>query len=214
MRMFEQIVFVAMVSGRDIAHDSAFNPSLFGTKRYTQLKDMFVALYSEDEFYDFYGYGCYCLSLGDRPMSANSFQRQPVDEKDSHCYQYALCNKCAKIDNDHTCISEMTNYGFNVDENSKEITCKNKSGCKRSICECDKAFVLGAAEAMKKHKPENSIWNEPHRFDYNDKCTAERTNPASKGVTMQCCGAPGHRVPYNDNHTCCPDGIARNVGTC
>lgn len=210
--MFEQIVLVAMVSGRDTSGDH-FNPNQYGVKRYTQLKGMFLSLYSESDFLDFYGYGCYCLSLGDRPMSANSFARTPVDEKDNHCYQYALCNKCAKIDNDKTCISEMTTYGYSVDNG--EITCKNKEpGCKRSICECDKQFVLGAAEAMKKHKPENSIWNEPNRFDYNDRCTGPPSIGGGRS-TAQCCGLPGKKVPYNANTAeCCTDGIARNVGTC
>lgn len=79
-------------------------------KRWKQVKGMFLALYEKSDLYDFYGYGCYCLSLGDRPMSGSTFGRPPVDAKDSHCYDWQQCNKCARIDEGSDCISELTNY--------------------------------------------------------------------------------------------------------
>lgn len=71
---------------------------------------MFLSLYSKQDLYNFYGYGCYCLNLGDRPMSGSTFGRPPVDEKDRHCYDLQQCNKCAKIEHGSQCLSELTNY--------------------------------------------------------------------------------------------------------
>ena len=83
-------------------------------RRWAQVKGMFLSLYSKRDLYDFYGYGCYCLSLGDRPMSGNTFGRTPVDAKDTHCYNWQQCAKCAKVDHGSDCLSELTNYNVST----------------------------------------------------------------------------------------------------
>lgn len=79
-------------------------------RRWSQVKSMFLALYDKQDLYDFYGYGCYCLNLGDRPLSGITFGRTPIDMKDTHCFKWQQCTACAKIDEGSDCISEMTNY--------------------------------------------------------------------------------------------------------
>ena len=38
-------------------------------RRYNQFKTMFQHFYSNEQLAKTYGYGCYCLNLGDRPLS-------------------------------------------------------------------------------------------------------------------------------------------------
>ena len=45
-----------------------------------------------------HGYGCYCLNLGDRPLSSSTHGVDARDEIDQLCESWSTCNKCAGVD--------------------------------------------------------------------------------------------------------------------
>ena len=49
---------------------------------------MFLKYYDYSDLVYIYGYGCYCLNLGDRPLSGQMTGVLPVDGKDRHCFEY------------------------------------------------------------------------------------------------------------------------------
>ena len=60
----------------------------------------------------FWGYGCNCLSLTDRPMSSPG-RGQPVDDLDRLCHQYKQCQKCAQRIHGKSCIGEKVSNNNN-----------------------------------------------------------------------------------------------------
>ena len=85
------------------------------------------------------------------------------------CFRWTKCNRCVLLDYGPTCLAEITNYIFEVDELSNEIKCLDPfveappdpgswysgfgpgevPGCRRSICECDKSQILALKEFFK-----------------------------------------------------------------
>ena len=59
-----------------------------GEKRYSQFREIFLHYYEQADLMNVYGYGCYCLNLGDRPLSGIMTGVYPVDDKDRHCFEF------------------------------------------------------------------------------------------------------------------------------
>ena len=77
------------------------------------------------------------------------------------CFRWTKCTRCVLFDYGPTCLSEITQYSFEVSDTG-EITCLDEyvpapegeiswhqgygpgevPGCRRAVCECDKAEVL------------------------------------------------------------------------
>jgi hypothetical protein len=55
-----------------------------------------------DEKY-YWGYGCHCLFLGDRPMTEMG-KGKPVDALDRVCRTYKDCQKCVREKHGDDCI--------------------------------------------------------------------------------------------------------------
>ena len=66
-----------------IPADPAVNP--FMPKRYSQFQAMFKHFYTNAQLMKTYGYGCYCLNLGDRPLAGVMTGVYPVDDKAQSC---------------------------------------------------------------------------------------------------------------------------------
>ena len=80
-------------------------------RRYKQTYGMFKRFYTFDQWIKIYGYGCYCLNLGDSPMSGSTHGVSAVDDTDRHCQKWTRCNKCASIDTGNKeCKPETVNY--------------------------------------------------------------------------------------------------------
>ena len=79
-------------------------------------------------FLQLYGYGCYCLNLGGSPMSGlNELNGvKPMDDIDRTCFHWTRCNRCAAIDYGEKCKAEDRSYDFEIDPDTKDITCKGK----------------------------------------------------------------------------------------
>merc|ERR1712227_1184232 len=55
---------------------------------------------------NYWGYGCHCFHLGDRPMTDDKPMPfgMPKDELDSQCRVYKQCQKCARMYHGDDCI--------------------------------------------------------------------------------------------------------------
>ena len=84
------------------------NPFL--PRKMVQLSSMFQYRHGMQNYLKTYGYGCYCLNLGEKPMSGMVRGVEPVDEMDRHCYRYTQCIKCLKIDHGDHCTPENIQY--------------------------------------------------------------------------------------------------------
>ena len=65
--------------------------------------------YDKKDLMKLHGYGCYCLNLGDRPLSSSTYGVDPRDEIDQLCRSWTRCNKCSGIDIDG-CTPETKGY--------------------------------------------------------------------------------------------------------
>ena len=92
----------------EIPSDPALNP--FAPKRYSQYQAMFKHFFTNDQLMKTYGYGCYCLNLGDRPLAGVMTGVYPVDEKDKHCFEFTRCNRCVTFDFGPDCTPEQVEY--------------------------------------------------------------------------------------------------------
>ena len=81
-----------------------------------------------DNFIKIYGYGCYCLNLGDRPLTGNLSGVEPVDETDALCHKWTKCNRCARHDHDEFCTPETVKYKFDVigEGGNREVQCTDR----------------------------------------------------------------------------------------
>jgi len=57
----------------------------------------------------YWGYGCHCFMVGDRPMSEMG-HGIPVDNLDSSCRQWKECQMCVRENHGDDCIGEFVKY--------------------------------------------------------------------------------------------------------
>ena len=95
-----------------IPEDPALNPYM--PKRYSQFQTMFRHFYSAQQLINTYGYGCYCLNLGDRPLAGILAGVYPVDAKDKHCFEFTRCNRCVTFDFGPDCTPEQIDYNVSI----------------------------------------------------------------------------------------------------
>ena len=100
-----------MLSGFDdefFIRNRRSNP--FTPRKMEQLSTIFQHRHGLANYHRTYGYGCYCLNLGDKPMTGMVSGVEPVDEMDRHCYKYTQCIKCLRMDHNSDCKPETTTY--------------------------------------------------------------------------------------------------------
>ena len=114
-----------------------------------------------------YGYGCYCLNLGDRPLSGIMTGVYPVDPQDLHCFEFTKCNRCVTFDFGPDCTPEQVNYDFDIVND--EVVCTDPVGtCPHAICQCDKDMIIGFKDFMDIYNPSYSAI--PGGFDSMTQC--------------------------------------------
>lgn len=183
-------------------------------RRYNQWKEVMSNYISDFDEKKFWGYGCNCLNLGDRPLSSPGYGF-PQDALDRTCKQYKDCLKCARQTFGETCIHELEKYRFSIQDG--EVTCTDnpastnkaqEKGCRRKICECDK--MLAKQYLQVKDQYDENL----HKF-YGD-FDAEATCIRKSGGQPQCCGiSTSYSVIYNAiNAECCPSGEVVPIGSC
>jgi len=176
---------------------------------------MFLHFYTNEQLTKTYGYGCYCLNLGDRPLSGTMTGVVPVDDKDMHCFQFTRCNRCVTFDFGPDCTPEQIIYNFDIDMDTNDVTCLDpKDTCQRAICECDKYTVVEFASVIDFYDPLNHAFN---GFEMEDECIKRERPPSIGPVQTDCCGEYPNRRPYNKNSVknfnCC-DGEVTSSNTC
>ena len=110
-----------------------FSEKFFSTKkvffiqkidyRKTEKRAKTIRIYSLLKIFQIYGYGCYCLNLGDRPLSGMMSGVVPVDDVDHMCFKWTKCNRCASMDHGDSCSAETTKYRFRINANTEDIIC-------------------------------------------------------------------------------------------
>lgn len=57
----------------------------FASRRYAQFEQLFKSEFKDhNDLLNFYSYGCYCLNLGDRPLTGILGGYKPTDEIDEY----------------------------------------------------------------------------------------------------------------------------------
>jgi len=173
-------------------------------RRFLDFRKMFYEFYTPEDLTRIYGYGCYCLNLGDRPLTGNLSGVQPVDETDALCHKWNKCNRCARHDHDETCTPEQRKYKFRVlgEGDQKRVECTDrKNSCERDLCECDKWSVDNLKKVINTTNPKYLA----HKgFIAENECENIRAVPRADRGEIKCCGEYPHRAPYNtSNKQCC-----------
>ena len=176
-------------------------------------------------------YGCFCFQDGSKAIGG---QGKPVDRRDRLCKKLYQCKKCIKLDFSDpnvSCDPDYDAYDMTVSVSQSndgnidnfDITCNDEiNSCKRTTCECDKAFAVDFATTWDDDNYDLSLWYNNRNvkiarkegrelFDKENVC--QKINKNSQKAS--CCGEGLERKPYNDFlQDCCSDGQARSVGTC
>jgi len=182
-----------------------------GEKRYSQFREIFLHYYENAELMKVYGYGCYCLNLGDRPLSGIMTGVYPVDEKDMHCFEFTKCNRCVTFDHGPDCTPEQVNYNFDIVND--EVVCTDPAGtCPNAICQCDKDMITGFKEFLDVYNPSYSAFQ--GGFDSMTQCELKPKDPAKPKAKMNCCGEYPNRRPFNSNEFSCCDGEVTHDNQC
>merc|ERR1712193_520539 len=93
-----------------------------------QLQAQLVNRHGFRNFTKIYGYGCYCLNLGERPMTGMVQGVEPVDEIDRVCQKYTQCIKCLKHDHGDSCQPETVSIHFSSSKIDKsELSCSSSN---------------------------------------------------------------------------------------
>jgi len=187
------------------------------SRKFTNFRNMWQEYgYTPQQLTNLYGYGCYCLNLGGSPMSGlNELNGvKPMDDIDRTCFHWTRCNRCAAIDHGEKCKAEDRSYDFEIDPDTKDITCKEKKNtCKWAICECDKEQVLSMKQFVDKMTPDSRLLNH-NGFNPQEQCQKRESSRIDSASRKQCCGDFPKRMPFNENLKQCCDGKVKSHGSC
>ena len=152
----------------------------------------------------FWGYGCHCFMVGDRPMSEIGHGK-PVDALDSACRLWKDCQKCVRENHGDTCIGEFVKYTWKFSSKLQTFVMMNQPGtCERELSECDLKFVYNTYNNKDLYNDQyNYFYGGFDKNDRQDSCTSTPGNP----VEHQCCG--GYTSAWywmsTNKQQCCKD---------
>lgn len=170
-------------------------------------------------------YGCHCWPSETKEHLTG--QGKPLDEIDSACWELRQCHKCISINyvegetRPDGCDPVTTKYKAKIsrdENNGLAITCsnqlngkKNNNGdCKRSLCECDKAFAASFADSFATWSAD--VWKLEESQTYNDMC--QRPNGGQQRLLNSgpdsCCGTYPYVKPFNSATHSCIDNVVTN----
>jgi len=171
-------------------------------------------------------YGCHCWPSETKEHLSG--QGKPLDELDSVCFNLRQCHKCIDIDFPESekhpkgCDPVYTKYKAKLSKvgDDLQISCTNtlnKKGtnngdCKRTLCECDKAFADSFAESFKLW--DSNLWKLESRGLYEDMCKKGFRTAGVERLTGEgpdkCCGLYPEKKPYSSATHSCVDGVVSN----
>ncbi|CAG5081628.1 Oidioi.mRNA.OKI2018_I69.PAR.g9927.t1.cds [Oikopleura dioica] len=176
-------------------------------RRMKQLAAQLVERHGFANYTKIYGYGCYCLNLGERPMSGMVQGVEPVDEIDQVCQKYTQCVKCLKHDHGDYCQPESINYEYYFDENG-ETVCPTDNKCRKNLCECDKFLAEALDGKFEAYKSENHVFG---GFEFSTMCEKTKLPNSGQNRTQECCGEYPTRKPFlagGSRDLVCCDNVA------
>lgn len=211
-----------VLSGEDRLTAAVMNSQPSGSENISRLTEKrYHQLITQMNFYNldfdprkFWGYGCNCFHLSDRPMT-DGLGLGVVDELDTACKKYKECLKCAAMEHGNACVGELVKYKFEA--LGMQVQCKNKAGtCERSLCECDnllaRTHVLAADAWDSKY---HTFWG---GWDFNSQCIHPKSTSGRQIVDRQCCNNDKRTSHFSlyatDRQECCSNGEVRNIGSC
>lgn len=183
-------------------------------RRFADFKRMFYRFFEHDDLMKIYGYGCYCLNLGDRPLSGMMNGVVPIDEVDEMCFRWTKCNRCAAIDEGEGCSAETTKYRFKLGSGPDDIICQDKEGsCANDLCKCDREAVLNL-RSMLGNLSGDSKYLSHNGFNPDTECKRRPNTRNTADSRTECCGEYPKRFPFNSNQKQCCDGKIMSINSC
>jgi len=114
-------------------------------------------------------YGCWCMpGQGSGLRTPN--HGHPIDKIDAACKRAHMCYSCAQMDRPEIqCRLKKTSYSYSLHQDDsdpsnlfkRDIICNDdpnidsRSGCKRSICECERQLAIDLRDASSDWIPEH-----------------------------------------------------------
>lgn len=182
-------------------------------RRFADFKRMFNVFFSHDDLMKIYGYGCYCLNLGDRPLSGMMSGVIPVDDVDEMCFRWTKCNRCATIDYGETCSPESVKYRFTV-RGDDDIICQDPEGsCANALCKCDRNSVINLRTTLDGLSADSEYLSH-NGFNAEEQCTKRPVTRNQQDSNMQCCGQYPRRFPFNAHQKQCCDDKIMSINSC
>lgn len=178
-----------------------------GVRRYGDLAEMSLKHWKKQgngrewDERKYWGYGCHCFMLGDRPMTEMG-HGTPVDGLDSACHKWKLCQRCAREKHGDTCIGEFVKYTWKFSGQLQTFVMLNEAGtCERELGECDMKFVIDTHANKDFYEEENNVFY--GNFDKSDQNSCPRSS--NTPVDHECCG--GHSSAWiwmaTNRQQCC-----------
>lgn len=166
-------------------------------------------------------YGCHCLTDDDHINEEYGLVGgKPIDNIDKTCQQMGTCYRCLQdkykdAEGNTTCKPETTKYRFSFYEDGTIDCSKNKPGCKRDLCLCDKDF----AETVSNYEYQWMAENHVTRGGFNRFDTCQVAPKGINGGSYEtCCGMdnfPDVGVKKTTHNKCCgPYGFNSEQQTC
>jgi hypothetical protein len=186
-------------------------------RKFRQWKLMVMAMQrqagSTRQWKDFQSYGCHCIPEGRRRIGVAGYGA-PVDSIDNACRSFHQCYRC--LEDEHAdeggCDGEKTRYKVTINENTGEISCRNKPGtCQYNVCQCD----LQIAQRLSTAFP---VWESKYskrqgKFDREASC--QKTGKGG-AVFEECCGDkttfPNNSIKRSNQ--CCVGTESKPLGQC
>merc|ERR1712039_20934 len=193
--------------------DSAKSPQQ-GVRRYADLAEISKKhwkkqnLAKEWDERKYWGYGCHCFMVGDRPMSEMG-RGAAVDGLDSACRRWKQCQKCVRQKHGDSCIGEIVSYTWKFSARQQEFQILNPNGsCPKELGECDLQLVKEQFTNRDYYDSSNNYFYGNFDKDDDSNCVKAVGPP----VDHECCG--GWSMAYTwmatHNRKCCRDPNNQN----
>lgn len=116
--------------------------SVYGRSRVSNLFSLTKVMQDSSclnkDFKNLKGHGCWC--------SAKPLQGKPIDEVDSECRSFHLCERCVRKT---YCQNSVDDFSFSYKwDGEGKFTCTDSDECSKNLCECALVFGNNLIEAQ------------------------------------------------------------------
>merc|ERR1711972_74350 len=157
----------------------------------------------------YWGYGCHCFMVGDRPMSEMG-KGAAVDGLDSACRRWKQCQKCVRQKHGDDCIGEIVSYTWRYSKKQSDFEILNVPGsCPRELGECDLKLVKEQFQNRDFYDSSNNYFYGNFDKDDDGNCVKGVGPP----VDHECCGGFTSAYTWMStiNRKCCKNPENANI---